>query len=60
MFMAESEEQLLNDAAPISVTALGMLTLLIDVHPEKANELMTDTESGITRSVISSPSRNRR
>ena len=58
--MAVSDEQLLNEAAPISVTALGIVTLLIDVQPENANELITVTESEITSSVTSVPLRNKR
>ena len=57
--MAVSEAQLLNNDAPISLTELGMMTLLMDEHPENANELMTVTESGMTRSTISVPFKNR-
>lgn len=58
--MAVSDEQSVNEAAPISVTVLGIVTLLIDVQPENANELIVETESEITSSVISVPLRNNR
>ena len=58
--MAVSELQLLNDALPMLVTALGMWTLLMDVHPENANEPIVVTVSEITGSVTSFPFKNRR
>ena len=57
--MEVSEVQLLNGALPILVTALGILMLMIDVHPENANEPIVETESEITGSVTSIPFKNK-
>jgi hypothetical protein len=57
--MEVSEVQLLNDALPILVTALGILMLMIDVHPENANEPIVETVSEITGSVTSIPFKNK-
>ena len=58
--MDVSEVQLVNDALPILVTALGTWTLMIDVHPENANELIVVTASEISSSVTSIPFKNKR
>ena len=58
--MEVSEVQLLNDALPILVTALGILMLMIDVHPENANEPIVVTVSENTGSVTSIPFKNKR
>jgi hypothetical protein len=57
--MDVSEVQLVNDALPILVTALGILMLMIDVHPENANEPIVETESEINGSVTSFPFKNK-
>ena len=54
------EVQLLNDALPILVTALGIWTLMIDVHPENANERIVVTASEISSSVTAIPFKNKR